>query len=100
MAYATAGLRMWSSGVVNTWILDTVDAVTAAVASDYISDAGPTDTLPGRGMQVGDAVFIRVVGALPASQEAPATCTDTAWAHVSAIDTTTGAGSLTLSHAN
>ncbi len=100
MAYSTNGLRMWSSGIVNTWILDTVDAVTAAVAADYITDAGPTATEPGKGMQVGDAVFIRVVGALPASQEAPATCTDTAWAHVSAIDAADGAGSLTLSHAN
>lgn len=100
MAYSTNGLRMLSSGIVNTWILDTVDAVTSVVGAGYVSDAGPTATAPGKGMQIGDAVFCRVMTALPASQEAPADCTDSAWLHVSAIDGTTGAGTLVLSHTN
>lgn len=95
MAYATAGLKMVRSGVVNEWILDTVDAVATAVGAGYITDAGPTAVLPGKGMKIGDPVLVRVVGALPATGEAPATCTDQAWAFVSGINATTGAGSLT-----
>lgn len=97
MAYATAGLRQTLSGAVNYWVLDTVDTVVTATGASYISDAtsSSTNSTPGRGMQIGDVVLIRVVGALTANGIPPATCTDQAWTFVSALNTTTGAGSLT-----
>lgn len=100
MAYATSGLRRAVAGVVNIWVLDLVDTISNAAGSGFISDAGPTDTLPGKGMQIGDAVLVRVVGAIPDIGAAPATCTDQAWMYVSAINATTGAGTLVLTHTN
>jgi hypothetical protein len=100
MAYATAGLRQIMPGAVNIWALDTVDSVATATGSGYVSDGGPTSTLPGRGLQIGDAVLIRVVGALTANGIPPATCTDQAWSFVSAINASTGAATLTLTHTN
>lgn len=100
MAYSTTGLRRMTEGVINIWALQTVDSVATAVGAGYVTDGGATGVLPGKGMQVGDAVLIMVVGAVPASGEAPATCTDQAWAYVSSINTTTGAASLTLTHTN
>lgn len=95
MAYDSSGLRRITSGIINMHVLYTTDAVLTATGADYISDAGPTDVLPGKGLAVGDPVLIIVVGAIPASGEAVATCTDQAWAYVSAINSTTGAGTLT-----
>lgn len=100
MAYSSSGLRRVVSGPINIWALDLVDTVSNAVGSGFISDAGPTDVLPGRQMKIGDPVLIRVVGAIPAYGEPPAECTDQAWAYVSAINATTGAGTLTLTHTN
>ncbi len=100
MAYVSSGLRLRTSGTVNEWILNTTDSVATAMGAGYVSDAGPTDVLPGRGMQVGDMVFVRVMTALPSDGEAPADCTDTAWSHVSTIHATTGVALLVLSHTN
>jgi hypothetical protein len=97
MAYATAGLKQTRSGVYNEWLLDTVDSVATATGAGYISDgtSSSTNSTPGRGMQIGDQVLIRVVGALTANGSPPATVTDCAWAFVSTANTTTGAVSLT-----
>lgn len=102
MAYASAGLRQIRSGVINKWALDTVDSVATAVGAGYVTDgtSSTTSGTPGKGMQVGDEVYIRVVGALTSGGSPPATMTDGAYAFVSAVNTTTGACSLTLSHTN
>lgn len=97
MAYATAGLRQIVCSSVNIWVLDTVDSVATASGAGYISDATSSSTngTPGRGMQIGDAVLIRVVGALTSNGIPPATCTDQAWAFVSGLTSSTGVGNLT-----
>jgi len=97
MAYSSTGLRQIRAGIVNEWLLDTVDTVVTATGAGYITDATSSSTngTPGRGMQVGDLVIIRVVGALPTGSSPPATNTDQAWAFVSGLNTSTGAGSLT-----
>lgn len=102
MAYSTSGLRPIRSGPVNKWVLDTVDSVATATGANYVSDgtSSTTNATPGKGMQVGDEVMIRVVGAIPANGNPPASVTDTAYAYVSAANTTTGACSLTLAHTN
>jgi hypothetical protein len=102
MAYATAGLRHMHSGVINEFALDTVDSVATATGAGYVTDgtSSTTNATPGRGMQMGDVVLIRVVGALAANGSPPASCTDQAWAFVSTANTTTGACSLTLTHTN
>lgn len=97
MAYSTAGLRQIVCGAVNVWCYDTTDSVATATGAGYFTDgtSSTTSQTPGRGMQVGDAVLIRVVGAVTANGIPPATCTDQAWAFVSTANTTTGAVSLT-----
>jgi hypothetical protein len=102
MPYASAGLRSAVNGAVNIWVLDTVDSVATATGAGYVSDgtSSSNNSTPGRGMQVGDAVLIRVVGALTANGFPPATCTDQAWAYVSTATLTTGACTLTLTHTN
>lgn len=102
MAYATAGLKQVMNGAVNVFVLDTVDSVATATGSGYVSDgaSSTTNQTPGRGMEIGDVVLIRVVGALTANGAPPASVTDTAWCHVSAANKTTGACTLVLSHTN
>jgi hypothetical protein len=89
-----------SEGVVNMFVLDTVDSVATATGAGYVSDAGPTAVLPGRGMRIGDVVIVRVVGAIPTGGEPPASCTDQAWCYCSAVNASTGAGTLVLTHTN
>lgn len=102
MAYATAGLRQAMSGAVNMFVLDTVDSVATATGSGYVSDgtSSSTNNTAGRGMSIGDIVLVRVVGALPTNGTPPASITDSAWCHVSAANTSTGACTLVLSHTN
>lgn len=97
MAYATSGLRRVVDGSMSIWVLDTVDSVATATGAGYIADGASSSTsgTPGKGMNVGDPVLVRVVGAIPTKGNPPATCTDQAWAFVSTANTTTGAVSLT-----
>lgn len=97
MAYSTTGLRRVDLGCVSLWLLDTVDSVATATGAGYITDgtSSTTSSTPGKGMNVGDPVLVRVVGAIPTNGNPPATNTDQAWAFVSTANTTTGACSLT-----
>lgn len=94
MAYATAGLRMIRSGIINEWLLQTTDTPATALGSGYITDAGVNGVLPGKGMQIGDIVHIQQVGAIPASQSAPAAVTAMQTAFVDAISAA-GAADMT-----
>lgn len=95
MAYATAGLyALQQTGRKTLWALDTVDIVGDADASGYITDAITASSgkgAPGKGMKLGDLVFVTVWDSL----SAPTSISDTGWYYVSAIDTTTGAGTIT-----
>jgi hypothetical protein len=89
MAYDSAGLRVVTGVQTRIWMLDTVDAVATAVGTDYITDAAASTTNPqqgNQGMQIGDVVIVRVVGALPARGDAPAAVTDGAFCLVTGID--------------
>lgn len=95
MAYNTLGLMaLQQSGQQTIWLLRTVDIVGDADATGYITDAttaGSGKGAPGKGMQLGDPVFVIVVD----SVTAPTSVSDTGWYYVSALNTTTGAGTIT-----
>lgn len=98
MAYNSAGLYCLSNtGRRRIWCLETVDAVGDADAAGYITDAATTASgkgIPGKGLQLGDLVWVVVVNtvaALPAAQ----TISDVGWYYVSGIDTSTGVGTIT-----
>lgn len=95
MAYNSAGLyAIQQTGRKTLWALDTVDIVGDADASGYITDAGTAGSgkgAPGKGMKLGDLVFVTVVD----SVAAPTTISDTGWYYVSAVSATTGAGTIT-----
>lgn len=95
MAYNTAGLMaLQQSGQQTMWLLRTVDIVGDADAPDYITDAttaGSGKGAPGKGMRLGDPVFVVVVD----SVSAPTSVSDTGWYYVSALNTTTGTGTIT-----
>jgi hypothetical protein len=95
MAYNSAGLyAIQQTGRKTLWALDTVDIVGDADASGYITDAataGSGKGAPGKGMKLGDLVFVTVVD----SVAAPTTISDTGWYYVSAVSATTGAGTIT-----
>jgi len=95
MSYNTAGLfALQQSGQQTMWLLRTTDIVGDADASDYITDAstaGSGKGAPGKGMRLGDPVFVVVVD----SVSAPTSISDTGWYYVSAISATTGAGTIT-----
>lgn len=97
MAYSTLGLKAVSNnGAVQLWVLDTADIVGDADAAGYITDAstaGSGKGAAGRGMKVGDMVFVRVVSSGTVS--IPTAFSDTGWYYVSGIDGTTGAGTIT-----
>lgn len=95
MAYSTLGLKCIANGTIGMWILDTADIVGDADAAGYITDAGPTGSgkgLPGRGLKVGDIMLVRVVSSGTVS--VPTAFSDTGWYYVSAIDASTGAGTI------
>lgn len=95
MAYNTAGLMaLQQSGQQTIWLLRTVDIVGDADASGYITDAstaGSGKGAPGKGMRLGDPVFVVVVD----SVAAPTSVSDTGWYYVSDISSSTGAGTIT-----
>lgn len=94
MAYNSAGLICLSNTSINSvWLLRTVDALASCDATGYITDAstaGSGKGAAGRGMKLGDIVFVQVVD----SVTAPTTCTASSTAHVSAINASTGVGTL------
>ena len=102
MAYSTSGLRRVVDGSLSLWVYDTADSVATACGSGYFTDgvSSTTNSTPGRGMNVGDPVLIRVVGAVTSGGKPPATCTDQAWAYVSGVDLATGYATTTLTHTN
>lgn len=95
MAYNTAGLMaLQQSGQQTIWLLRTTDIVGDADAPGYITDAstaGSGKGAPGKGMRLGDPVFVIVVD----SVTAPTSVSDTGWYYVSDISATTGAGTIT-----
>lgn len=98
MSYNSAGLYvMANTGRRRIWCLETVEAVGDADAAGYITDAVTASSgkgVPGKGMQLGDLVYVVVVdnvALLPAAQ----TISDVGWYYVSAVDATTGAGTIT-----
>lgn len=98
MAYNSAGLYcVANTGRRRIWVLETVDIVGDADATGYITDAvtaGSGKGAPGKGMNLGDLVYVIVVDsvtALPTAQ----TISDTGLYYVSAINTTTGVGTIT-----
>lgn len=96
MAYSTNGLKCVANGTIGMWVLDTADIVGDADAAGYITDAGPANSgkgAPGRGLKIGDMVFVRVVSSGTVS--IPTAFSDTGWYYVSGIDSSTGAGTIT-----
>ena len=95
MAYASSGLYCLSNTAhTSFWVLRTVDIVGDADASGYITDAitaGSGKGAAGKGMKLGDIVFVQVVD----SVSAPTSISDTGLYYVSALDTSTGAGTIT-----
>lgn len=95
MAFNAAGLTcLANTAAASMWLLKTVDIVGDADAAGYIT--GATTTLAGkgvagRGMKLGDIVFVQVVD----SVTAPTSISDTGWYYVSGLDATTGAGTIT-----
>lgn len=96
--YDSKGLYLLSNtGRRNLWCLETVDIVGDADAASYITDAITASSgkgAAGKGMQLGDLVWVVVVdtvAALPSSQ----TISDVGWYYVSALSTSTGAGTIT-----
>jgi len=98
MAYNSAGLYvMANTGRRRIWCLETTDIVGDADATGYITDAttaGSGKGAPGKGMNVGDLVYVIVVDSVTAIPSAQSV-SDTGVYYVSAINTTTGAGTIT-----
>ena len=94
MAYNTLGLMaLQQSGQQTMWLLRTVDIVGDADATGYITDATTAASgkgAPGKGMRLGDPVFVIVVD----SVTAPTSISDTGWYYVSTVNATTGAATL------
>lgn len=95
MAYVSSGFyALMNTGRCQVWCLDTVDAIATSAAASYISDATTTlagKGVPGKGCRIGDAVLLRVVD----SVTAPTSVSDEGWYYISALNTTTGAATLT-----
>lgn len=95
MAFAPGGLICTlNSADVSYWHLKTVDAVGTVVGAGYLT--GATTSLAGkgvagRGMKLGDPVFVQVVD----SVSAPTAVSDCGWYYVSGLNGSTGAGTLT-----
>lgn len=95
MAFSNAGLICTlNSADVSYWHLKTVDAVGTVAGAGYVTGATTAANgkgAAGRGMKLGDVVFVIVVD----SVSAPTTVSDTGWYYVSALNATTGAATLT-----
>lgn len=98
MAYNTLGLyALQQTGRRTLWCLETVDIVGDADATGYITDAttaGSGKGAPGKGLKLGDLVWVIVVNTVnidPNSQ----TISDVGMYYVSALNTTTGVGTIT-----
>lgn len=96
--YDSAGLYcIANTGRRRIWCLETVDIVGDADATGYITDAVTASSgkgAAGKGLQLGDLVWVVVVdtvAALPSAQ----TISDVGWYYVSAINTSTGVGTIT-----
>lgn len=94
MSYNSAGLICLSNTSINSvWLLRTVDALAGVDASGYVTDAGPAGSgkgVAGRGMKLGDIVHVQVVD----SVTAPTSITASSSGFVSAISSSTGAGTI------
>ena len=96
MAYSTKGLKDIVRSGVGIWTLDTVDSLATAIGAGYITDATTTllgKGVAGRGMALGDLVTIR---SGVDNAQTPTTYTKVTPAYVSALNTTTGAGTLSV----
>lgn len=94
MAYNNAGLICLSNTSINSvWLLRTVDALAGVDAAGYITGAataGSGKGAVGRGMKLGDIVYVQVVD----SVTAPTSITAMSVGFISAINATTGAATL------
>ena len=95
MAYDTKGLyAIANNSRLQIWGLDTVDAIVTSAAAGYITDAITAALgkgVAGKGMRIGDTVLLRVVD----NVQTPTSVSDEGWYYVSALNTTTGAATLT-----
>ncbi len=95
MAYNSAGLyALVQSGRKTIWVLETTDIVGDADAAGYITDgttAGSGKGAPGKGMRLGDLVYVLVVD----SVSAPTSISDAGVYYVSTVNTTSGACTIT-----
>lgn len=95
MAYDPTGLFCVRPGPVQSeWLLRTTDIVGDADATGYITDAGPTLSgkgVAGRGMKLGDIVHVQVVN----NVATPTSVSDQGLYYCSAVNATTGAGTIT-----
>lgn len=91
MAYSSANLKNIGGGVVNDWVYDTADELPTVLGSGYITDAVTiTKGAIGKGMVEGDRVRVRRFGTVGT----PSTFVEDYECVVSAVNTTTGAGTL------
>jgi len=97
MAYDSTGLYcLANTGHASMWVMRTEDAVGTADGAGYITDADTADSgkgAAGKGMKIGDMVFVQVVSA--GTVAVPTAFSDTGWYYVSAISASTGAGTIT-----
>lgn len=95
MSYDPTGLFVISATPkVTRYLLRTTDIVGDADAPGYITDASTSGSgkgEAGRGMKLGDEVIVQVVD----SVSAPTSISDQGLYYVSAINATTGAGTIT-----
>lgn len=95
MAYNTAGLTcLVNSAISSVWVLKTTDIVGDADATGYITDGTTANSgkgAPGKGMKLGDMVFVIVVDSVSATTSV----SDTGWYYVSTVNATSGACTIT-----
>lgn len=94
MAYDSDGLFCLSNTSVNShWIYRTTDSIGSVDGAGYFSDAstaGSGKGAAGRGMKVGDLVHVQIVDSITT----PTSITAQSTGVISAISSTTGAGTL------
>lgn len=95
MAYVSSGFyALYNGGRKTVWALDTTDAIATSAAAGYISDAITAASgkgVAGKGVKIGDTVLLSVVD----NVVTPTSISDQGWYYVSALNTTTGAATLT-----
>lgn len=91
MAYDTTKLHLIKGGVLNEWVYDTEDPINTVTGASYFSNAiTKTKSTPGRGMNYGDRVMVRIFSDI----EDASTITDLHECVVTTLNASTGAGTI------